>query len=245
VTGGRDVAVVTGGSRGIGRATVERLHTDGFRVLFTHSRSPEEADEVITSCSSGPVVAAVQVDAADPGAPERVLTAAASLGRVRALVNNAAVTGSHGPLTQLPDDRLDRLVAVNLVAPARLVRDTLRRHDGGSLSIVNVSSLASRTGSPSEYVVYAATKAALETLTTGVAKEAAAAGVRVNAVAPGFIDTTIHARAGDPGRAFRLAAGTPLGRPGTPQEVASVIAWLISDAARSVTGQTLQVSGGA
>ncbi len=239
------VAVVTGGSRGIGRAIVERLHDAGFAVLFTHSRSPAEAGEVVSALGARPAVAALQVDVADDTAPAHILDAAAELGPVRALVNNAAITGTLGPLTALGDADLRRLIGVDLEAPIRLTREAIRRHDSGPLSVVTISSIAARSGSPGEYVVYASIKAALETFTVGVAKEVAASGIRVNAVAPGFVDTTIHARAGEPGRAFRLGATTPMGRPGTADEVAAAVAWLISDDARYVTGETIRVTGGA
>lgn len=238
------VAVVTGGSRGIGRAIVERLHAAGFAILFTHSRSSAEADDVVAALDSGPAVAALQVDIADDTAPARILDAARALGTVRALVNNAAITGTLGPLTALGDADLRRLIEVDLEAPIRLTREAIRRHDGGPLSVITISSTAARSGSPGEYVVYASIKAALETFTVGVAKEVAASGIRVNAVAPGFVDTTIHARAGEPGRAHRLGATTPMGRPGTADEIAAAVAWLISDDARYVAGETIRVTGG-
>jgi len=238
------VAVVTGGSRGIGRAIVESLHAAGFAILFTHSRSGAEAEDVVAALGSGPAVAALQVDIADDTAPARILDAARALGTVRALVNNAAITGTLGPLTALGDAELRRLIAVDLEAPIRLTREAIRRHDGGPLSVITISSTAARSGSPGEYVVYASIKAALETFTVGVAKEVAASGIRVNAVAPGFVDTTIHARAGEPGRAHRLGATTPMGRPGTADEIAAAVAWLISDDARYVAGETIRVTGG-
>jgi NAD(P)-dependent dehydrogenase (short-subunit alcohol dehydrogenase family) len=244
MTGTQSVAVVTGGSRGIGRAIVERLHADGFAVLLTHSRSPAEADDVIAALDGGPAISALQVDITDHDAPARIVESSRELGTVRALVNNAAITGTLGPLTALGDADLRRLIEVDLEAPIRLTREAIRRHDGGPLSIVTISSNAARSGSPGEYVVYASIKAALETFTVGVAKEVAASGIRVNAVAPGFVDTTIHARAGEPGRAHRLGATTPMGRPGTADEIAAAVAWLISDEAGYVTGETIRVTGG-
>jgi NAD(P)-dependent dehydrogenase (short-subunit alcohol dehydrogenase family) len=234
------VAVITGGSRGIGHRIVVRLHERGYRVLFTHSRSPSEAAEVAAEVGAVPL----RADMADPRVGARILDAAAELGPMRALVNNAAITGPLGPVTDLTDETLDRVLAVNVAGPLRLIREAVRRHRGGELSVVNISSLAARSGSPGEYVAYAASKAALETLTVGLAKETARLGVRVNAVAPGFVDTTIHARAGEPGRAHRLGATAPLGRPGTPDEVASAVVWLLSEEAGYVTGEVLHVSGG-
>lgn len=239
------VAVVTGGTRGIGRAIVERLHHDGHAVLFTHSASPEDAARLVADLDAPPAVAALQVDVADQDAAVAIIDAAESMGRLCVLVNNAGVTGPLGELVDLADESLDRVLAVNLAAPSRLIRQALRRHDGGPLAVVNVSSVAARTGSPGDYVVYAASKAGLEALTIGVAKEAAARGVRVNAVAPGYIDTTIHARAGEAGRASRLAMSTPMGRPGRVDEVAAAVSWLVSGEAAYVTGEVLSVAGGA
>ena len=236
-----EVAVVTGGSRGIGAAIVERLASTGYDVLLTHSSSPHEAAEVVART---PGAAALQQDVSAPGAAARVLDAAQELGRLAVLVNNAAVTGPLGRLVDLRDDDLARVLAVDLAAPVVLAREALRRHHGGALSIINLTSVAARTGSPGEYVVYAAAKAALETFTVGLARETAVDGVRVNAVSPGFIDTTIHARAGEPGRAFRLGAAVPLGRPGTADEVAAAVCWLASAEAAYVTGEVLHVAGG-
>ncbi|MFG2077962.1 SDR family NAD(P)-dependent oxidoreductase [Nonomuraea maritima] len=236
------VVIVTGGSRGIGRSVVERLYADGVGVLFTHSGSDEEARELCESL--GPLVRGVRLDVTDDDAPERLFDLAESMGEVSGLVNNAGVTSRIGPLAALGDDDLRRLVDVNLVAPVRLCREAARRWTGTSgRSIVTVSSVAARTGSPGEYVAYAATKAAVDTMTLGLAKELAP-GVRVNAVSPGTIDTTIHARSGEPGRAWRVAERIPLGRPGQPDEIAEAVVWLLSEKASYVTGTVLDVAGG-
>lgn len=234
------IAIVTGGSRGIGRAIVACLVRDGFAVLFTHSHSDAEAAEVEAAFPGR--ARALRVDVADPGAAAAIFDAAEALGPVAALVNNAGVTGRLGRFADLADDDLDRVVAVNLVAVARLCREAARRFTAGA--IVNVSSVAARTGSPHEYVAYAATKAAVETLSRGLARELGASGIRVNAVAPGTVDTTIHARAGMPDRAWKVAEKIPMRRPGRAEEIAEAVAWLLSDRASYVTGAVLEATGG-
>lgn len=243
------IVIVTGGTRGIGRSTVRRLCDDGFGVVFTHSSSDAEAETLEAELGrSGALARGVRLDVTEEDAPERLFELAESVGEVAGLVNNAGVTGRIGPFTDLTDADLRRVVEVNLVAPVRLCREAARRWTAGTPAtrpaIVNVSSIAARTGSPNEYVAYAATKAAVETLTVGLARELAPAGIRVNAVSPGTIDTTIHARAGEPGRAQRVAARIPMGRPGRPEEIADAVVWLLSDRASYVTGTVLDVGGG-
>jgi NAD(P)-dependent dehydrogenase (short-subunit alcohol dehydrogenase family) len=243
----KPVVIVTGGTRGIGRSTVQRLCGDGFGVVFTHSGSDDEARELEQRLvRAGALVHGVRLDISGDDTPQRLIDLAESYGAVTGLVNNAGITGHIGPFVDLTDTDLRRVVDVNLVGPIRLCREAARRwkESATRATIVNVSSVAARTGSPHEYVAYAATKAALETFSVGLAKELAPNGIRVNVVAPGTVDTTIHARAGEPGRARRVAADIPLGRPGRTDEIAEAISWLLSDKSSYVTGAVLNVSGG-
>ena len=167
------------------------------------------------------------------------------LGPVTALVNNAATLEPQMRLEDMDGARLQRMFAVNAIGPILCCREAVRRmskHGGGS--IVNVSSGASRSGAPGEYIDYAATKGALDTLTIGLAKEVAEQGIRVNGVRPGFIYTGLHARGGEPDRVERVKALVPMQRGGTAEEVAAAILWLLSDEASYVTGATIDVSGG-
>jgi NAD(P)-dependent dehydrogenase (short-subunit alcohol dehydrogenase family) len=242
------VAVVTGGSRGIGAAVVARLARRGHAVLFTYTSDQEGADEVADAAArAGAVAVPLRCDVADPDAPARILDAAAELGEPTVLVNNAGITGPLGPLATVTDETLARVLEVNLAAVMRLCREAVVRwgaEPGPGRSIVNVSSIAARTGAPGEYTWYAASKAGLEAFTVGLAKEVGASGIRVNAVSPGTTATTIHARAGRPNRAEEVGARTPLGRPGQPDEVAAAIEWLTTAEASYVTGTVLDVAGG-
>ncbi|MER6223511.1 SDR family oxidoreductase [Streptomyces sp. 900105755] len=243
----RPVTVVTGGSRGIGAATCLRLAADGHDVVIGYVRDADAAEAVAEGVrKDGARCAVVRVDTSVEAEVEQLFDAAErELGAVTGLVNNAAVTGPFGRLADAATADLRRVVEVNLLGTLLCSRRAARLMAArGSGAIVNVSSAAATLGSPGEYVHYAATKAAVDALTVGLAKELGPDGVRVNAVAPGVIDTEIHAAMGDPGRAERVGHTTPLGRAGRPEEIAAAIAWLLSPEASYATGTVLRVSGG-
>ncbi|MFB7271767.1 SDR family oxidoreductase [Streptomyces sp. NPDC056244] len=243
----RPVTVVTGGSRGIGAATCVRLAAEGHDLVLGYVRDGAAAEQVAAEVRAGGArCLTVRADTADETDVERLFdTAAAELGPVTGLVNNAGVTG---PLTRLADARtedLRRVLDVNLLGYLLCCRRAARdMAPHGTGAIVNVSSAAATLGSPGEYVHYAATKAATDALTIGLAKELGPDGIRVNAVAPGITDTDMHAAMGDPGRPARVAPGIPLRRPGQPAEIAAAVAWLLSADASYTTGAVLRVAGG-
>jgi NAD(P)-dependent dehydrogenase (short-subunit alcohol dehydrogenase family) len=243
----RPVTVVTGGSRGIGRATCGRLAADGHDLVVGYARDDAAAERTAAAVrEAGARCVTVRVDTSDEGDVDRLFdTAAERLGPVTGLVNNAGVTGPLGRLADTDSADLRRVVEVNLLGTLlcsrRAARDMAPRGEG---VIVNVSSAAATLGGPGEYVHYAAAKAAVDALTVGLAKELGPDGIRVNAVAPGVIDTGIHAAMGDPDRPARLAPSIPLGRPGASDEIAAAIAWLLSPEASYATGAVLRVAGG-
>ncbi|GGJ55524.1 SDR family NAD(P)-dependent oxidoreductase [Streptomyces brasiliensis] len=243
----RPVTVVTGGSRGIGAATCLRLAADGHDVAVGYVRDADAAETVARGVrEAGARCVTVRADTAEEADVERLFdTAEERLGPVTGLVNNAAVTGPLGRFTEVQTADLRRVVEVNLLGTLLCARRAARLMTArGSGVIVNVSSAAATLGSPGEYVHYAATKAAVDALTLGLAKELGPDGVRVNAVAPGVIDTEMHAAMGAPDRAHRAAPTIPLRRPGQAEEIAAAIAWLMSPEASYTTGAVLRVSGG-
>lgn len=243
------VAVVTGGSRGIGAATARRLAAQGWTVCLSYRSAPEAAKEVVAACQAvGAEALAVPADVASPDDVAALFLAADGLGRVAALVNNAGIADHQLRVDQMSPERIRRMTDVNLVGPFLCAGEAVRRmsslHGGVGGAIVNVSSAAARLGGSGEWVDYAATKGAVDTMTIGLAKEVAGEGIRVNAVRPGLIDTDIHATNGQPDRVARMASGIPMQRAGSAEEVANAIAWLCSDAASYVTGAILDVAGG-
>ncbi|MGW5662332.1 glucose 1-dehydrogenase [Streptomyces sp. NPDC003758] len=243
----RPVTVVTGGSRGIGAATCVRLAADGHDVALGYLRNAEAAERTAEAVrAAGARCVTVRVDTSDEAAVDRLFdTAADALGPVTGLVNNAGVTGPLGRLADTDTDVLRRVVEVNLLGTLLCSRRAAREMaTRGSGVIVNVSSGAATLGSPGEYVHYAASKAAVDTLTMGLSKELGPDGIRVNAVAPGLVDTEIHAAMGDPDRPRRMAAAIPLRRAGSAEEIAAAIAWLMSPESSYTTGAVLRVAGG-
>ncbi|MDG9715749.1 SDR family NAD(P)-dependent oxidoreductase [Streptomyces sp. DH24] len=243
----RPVTVVTGGSRGIGAAVCLRLAADGHDVVVGYVRDAEAAEAVADGVrAAGARGVTVPVDTSVEADVARLFdTAERQLGPVTGLVNNAGVAGTLGRLVDADPADLRRVVDVNLLGALLCARRAAQLMvPRGSGVIVNVSSAAATLGSPDEYVHYAATKAAVDALTVGLAKELGPDGVRVNAVAPGTVETDIHAAMGDPDRPWRLAPAIPLRRPGRVEEIAAAVSWLMSPDASYTTGAVLRVAGG-
>ncbi|GAA1335518.1 SDR family oxidoreductase [Catellatospora bangladeshensis] len=233
------LTVVTGGSRGIGAATVRALAARGHRVVIGYRAAEREARELAEEVGGLAVRAEVSAEADVDG----LFAAAAGLGQVTGVVINAGITSPVGPLadTRVPD--LRRVVEVNVLGALLCARRAARELvEGGA--IVSVSSAAATLGAPGEYVHYAASKAAVDAMTVGLAKELGPRGIRVNAVAAGTVHTAIHELSGVPDRPQRVAPRIPLGRAGQPEEIAAAIAWLLGDEASFTTGAVLRVAGG-
>ncbi len=250
MTATRPIAVITGGGRGIGAATATLLAERGYDLCINFLSNADAAEQTIKACTDcGSRAIAVRGDMSNEGDVERLFDAVDSeLGRVSALVNNAGILDVQRTVEEMDAERIERVLRVNVLTAFLCSKAAFRRmakkHGGDGGAIVNVSSIASRLGAPFEYVDYAASKGAIDSFTVGFAREAAPEGVRVNAVCPGLIYTDIHAAGGDPGRVDRLSANVPMGRGGAPEEVASTIAWLLSDESSYTTGTFIDVSGG-
>ncbi|MEU0463123.1 SDR family oxidoreductase [Amycolatopsis sp. NPDC006131] len=244
------VLVVTGGSRGIGAAVATLGAARGYDVVINYASDTAAAEEVAARVRAADRKAlAVRGDVASEEDVIALFDAAAGLGPVTAVVNNAAITGNTpGRLDSQDVATVQRVLDVNVTGVFLCCREAVRRmstrYGGSGGAVVNISSTAARTGSPGEWTHYAATKAAVETLTWGLAQEVAGEGVRVNAVAPGLVDTGLHAAAGLPDRVERLAPTIPLARPGRPEEIAEAVLWMLSPAASYAVGAILPVGGG-
>jgi NAD(P)-dependent dehydrogenase (short-subunit alcohol dehydrogenase family) len=244
---GQGAVIVTGASRGIGAAIAQQLAEDGYGVIVNYAADADGAESVVSTIRArGGRAMAVRGDVAAPGDVANLFERARhEMGPLAALVNNAGIVGNQVRIDEQEADELTRLMQVNIVGPILCAKHAVRAmstaHGGNGGSIVNVASLAARTGGQSGTVPYAATKGALVTFTRGLSNQVAPEGIRVNSVSPGLIDTDMAASAP---WAKEVAAGSPLGRMGRPDEVAATVSWLISPAASFITGSDITVSGG-
>jgi NAD(P)-dependent dehydrogenase (short-subunit alcohol dehydrogenase family) len=243
------ILVITGASRGIGAATARLAGAAGYDVLVNYVSNTQAAASVVAAIESvGGRGFAVQADASTEAGIAAIFTAADARGKLAGLVNNAGVVDAKSRVDEMDEARLARMMRTNIVGPMLCAGEAVKRlsklHGGEGGAIVNVSSVAAKLGSPAEYVDYAASKAAIDTFTLGLAREVAAEGIRVNAVRPGIIDTEIHASGGQPDRVARVRGMVPMLREGKADEVAHAILWLLSDEASYTTGALLDVGGG-
>lgn len=244
------IALITGASRGIGAATALALAKKGYALCIHYRRNRQAAESVLATAKKLGVDAFIaQADIAQEQEVVRLFEQIdQQLGRLTALVNNAAILLPQTRVEQMQAERINRILMTNVTGSFICCREAIKRmstaHGGSGGAIVNVSSVAARTGSPNEYVDYAASKAALDALTKGLSLEVVQQGIRVNAVRPGFIYTEMHADGGEPNRVERLKNAIPMQRGGQPEEVAAAIAWLLSDEASYVTGSFIDVAGG-
>jgi NAD(P)-dependent dehydrogenase (short-subunit alcohol dehydrogenase family) len=244
------MAIVTGGGRGIGAAIAKLLGSNGYSVAVNYARDKDAAQSVVDHLiTAGARAVAIQGDVSREADVLRLFdTAERELGPIGALVNNAAITGGFARVEDVGGAALAQMLAVNIAGTILCAREAVRRmstrRGGSGGAIVNISSIAARTGGSGEWVHYAASKGAVNTFTIGLAREVATEGIRVNAVAPGLVETELHAANGEPGRLARLSPSIPMQRAGSPEEIAQGVLWLLSDAASYTTGSILEIGGG-
>jgi NAD(P)-dependent dehydrogenase (short-subunit alcohol dehydrogenase family) len=242
--------LITGGSRGVGAATARLAAERGYDVAISFLSNGSAAHAVVTEVEAvGRRALAIRADSADPAQVSQLFAAIdREFGRIDVLVNNAAMLAPQSRLEDLDVERMRRIFAVNAIGPMLCAQQAVKRmayrHNGKGGSVINISSASARLGSPNEYIDYAASKGAVETFTTGFAREVAREGIRVNCVRPGHIYTEMHASGGEPGRVDRVKDSIPMGRGGQPEEVARAILWLASAEASFITGTFLDVTGG-
>jgi NAD(P)-dependent dehydrogenase (short-subunit alcohol dehydrogenase family) len=243
------VAIITGGSRGIGRATAIAAAARGFKIVVGYASNQVAANDVVSIIEGKNRKAiAVKCDVGNESDILALFRIADEFGTLGALVNNAGIVGTTSRVDEMSAERIARMMAVNVTGSILCAREAVKRmstrHGGKGGVIVNLSSVASKLGSPNTYVDYAASKGAVDSFTIGLGHEVAGEGIRVAAIRPGLIDTEIHASGGEPDRAHSLAHTVPMKRVGTADEIANAILWLMSDDASYVTGAILDVSGG-
>lgn len=246
----QQVMIVTGGSQGIGEAIARLAAQRGYAVALTYKLNGPMAEKVVADIvAAGGRAIAIAAEMADEASILSLYrTVDEQLGPLTALVNNAGTPGPMGRIDTVTSHTLDTVLAVNVKAPFLMIREAVARmatdRGGQGGAIVNISSRAAEIGGANEWIHYAASKGALDSLTIGASKELAQRGIRVNAVSPGLIETDLHARAGLPDRLSKMVSGVPMGRSATPAEVAAAVLWLLSPEASYITGAILPVSGG-
>ena len=245
-----NVLIVTGSSRGIGAATAQLAAQRGYAVCINYRQNQTAAHRVVEAIEQqgGRAIALAADISQEAEVVQLFATVDQQLGPVTALVNNAGILEQQRRVDEMDAARLNRIFAANVTGSFLCAREAVKRmslnYGGRGGAIVNVSSIAACSGSPGEYVDYAASKGAIDAMTIGLSKEVAAEGIRINAVRPGFIYTDIHASGGEPNRVERIKHGVPMQRGGHPEEVAQAILWLLSNEASYTTGTFIDIAGG-